>query len=159
MDQAADLTLEQARLLFPGAAASVYLETSARGLLPTTARDAALAYYDARVQGIAKETGGVFDAVEQVRRDFARLIHAEPEEVTLTRNVSEGLNMVIASLPWEAGDNAIVCRDIEHPNGVYALYNMRERRGIEMRLATAERHELAAVTIAGFPHRVVALMY
>lgn len=134
MDQAATLTLEQARALFPGAAACVYLETSARGLLPTTARDAALAYYDARVDGIAKENGGVFDAVEQVRGDFARLIHAEADEVTLTRNVSEGLNMVIASLPWQTGDNAIVCRDIEHPNGVYALYNMRDRHGIEVRI-------------------------
>ena len=34
-------SIEDARLLFPGAAGCVYLENSARGLLPITARDAA----------------------------------------------------------------------------------------------------------------------
>jgi cysteine desulfurase / selenocysteine lyase len=129
--------LQRARLEFPGVNDSIYLETSARGLLPGAARDAALAYYDARVHGIAKETGAVFDAVEAVRARFAALIGVEADEVTLTRNVSEGLNMVVASLPWRTGDNAIVCREIEHPNGVYALYNMRDRHGIEVRVAEA----------------------
>jgi cysteine desulfurase/selenocysteine lyase len=135
MDQSADLPLERARLQFPGAHDSVYLETSARGLIPTGARDAALAYYDARVRGVRKEDGGVFEAVERVCGQFAALVGAEADEVTLTRNVSEGLNMIVASLPWQAGDNAIVCKDIEHPNGVYSLYNMRDRYGIEVRVA------------------------
>lgn len=134
MNYSSDLALERARSEFPGVSDSVYLETSARGLLPKAARDAALAYYDARVHGIAKETGAVFHAVEQVRASFARLVGADPDEITLTRNVSEGLNMVVASLPWSAADNAIVCREIEHPNGVYSLYNMRDRHGVEVRV-------------------------
>lgn len=45
--------------------------------------------------------------------------------------------MIVASLPWQAGDNTIVCRSIEHPNGVYSLYNMRDRHGIEVRVVDA----------------------
>jgi len=126
-----DLSL--ARAQFPGAAETIYFETSARGLLPLSARDAALTYYEARVHAVPKESGGVFEAVELARGKFARLLSAAADEVTLTRNVSEGLNILVASLPWKRGENAIVCRDIEHPNGVYTLYNMRDRHGIEVR--------------------------
>jgi aspartate aminotransferase-like enzyme len=129
--------LAQARTLFPGVNDKIYLETSARGLLPKVALDAAMHFYEAAVRGDAKESGAVYLAAERVREKFARLIGASANEVTYTRNVSEGLNMVIASLPWQAGDNAIVCRDIEHPNGVYSLYNMRDRHGIEVRMVDA----------------------
>jgi len=129
--------LAQARALFPGANGQIYLETSARGLLPKVALDAAMHFYEAAVRGDAKETGEVYLAAERVREKIARLIGAAPDEVTYTRNVSEGLNMIVASLPWQAGDNAIVCRDIEHPNGVYSLYNMRDRHGIEVRMVEA----------------------
>lgn len=127
--------LAQARALFPGANDKIYLETSARGLLPKAALDAAMQFYEAAMRGDAKESGGVYLAAERVREKFARLIGAAANEATYTRNVSEGLNMVVASLPWQRGDNAIVCRDIEHPNGVYSLYNMRDRHGIEVRIA------------------------
>jgi cysteine desulfurase/selenocysteine lyase len=126
--------IAQARTLFPGATGKIYLETSARGLLPKKALDAAMHFYEAAVRGDAKENGGVYLAAERVREKFARLVGAAANEVTYTRNVSEGLNMIVASLPWQHGDNAIVCRDIEHPNGVYSLYNMRDRHGIEVRM-------------------------
>lgn len=130
-------SLAQARTLFPGVNDKIYLETSARGLLPKSALDAAMHFFEAAVRGDAKENGGVYLAAERVREKLATLIGAAREEVTYTRNVSEGLNMIVASLPWQAGDNAIVCRDIEHPNGVYSLYNMRDRHGIEVRVVEA----------------------
>ena len=122
-----------ARAQFPGASDVIYLENSARCLLPAAARDAALAYYETRMRGAAKEHGGVFDAVETTRAKVARLLHADTDELTLTRNVSEGLNIITAALPWQRGDNAIVCKEIEHPNGVYSLYNMRDRHGVDVR--------------------------
>ncbi len=94
--------LAQARALFPGVNDKIYLETSARGLLPKVALDAAMHFYEAAVRGDAKETGAVYLAAERVREKFARLIGAAANEVTYTRNVSEGLNMIVASLPWQA---------------------------------------------------------
>ena len=67
-------TIEDARLLFPGSAGCIYLENSARGLLPSNARDAALRYYDARIAGVAKETDPVFDAERQACDSFATLV-------------------------------------------------------------------------------------
>ena len=130
-------TLEDARLLFPGSEGCIYLENSARGLLPTTARDAALQYYEARIAGVAKETDLVFDAERQACESFASLVGATHDEITLTRNVTDGLNIFVTALPWKAGDNAIVSKEVEHPNGVYALYNMRQRHGIEVKMVEA----------------------
>ena len=130
-------TIEDARLLFPGSDGCIYLENSARGLLPSTARDAALRYYDARIAGVAKETDPVFDAERQACDSFATLVGATPNEITLTRNVTDGLNIFVTALPWKAGDNAVVSKEVEHPNGVYALYNMRQRHGIEVRMVDA----------------------
>ena len=127
-------TIEQARQQFPGTSDCIYLENSARCLLPVTARDAAMRYYDARLAGGAKETDAVFNAAEVAREHFASLVGATPDEVTLTRNVTDGLNILVTALPWTRGDNAVVSKEVEHPNGVYALYNMRDRHGIEIRM-------------------------
>lgn len=128
------LTLEQARKRFPGTTDCIYLENSARGLLPVDAREAAMRYYDVRLAGETKETGAVFNAAEEARERFAELIGATPDEVTLTRNVTDGLNILVTALPWKPGDNAVVSKEVEHPNGVYALYNMRDRHGAEVRM-------------------------
>ena len=47
------------------------------------------------------------DVVEKARAGFAALIGAEPDEIALTKNVSEGVNIIAASLPWREGDNVV----------------------------------------------------
>jgi len=121
---------------FPGTDKWIYFETSARGLLPIGARDAVARYLDDRIyEGGAQAT--MLDRLEGVRGKFARLIGAEPDEVAIVKNVSEGINAIVTSLPWQRGENAVLCTDIEHPNSVYALYNMRDRHGIEVRTVPA----------------------
>ncbi len=127
-------TIDQARQQFPGTGDCIYLENSARCLLPIDAREAAMRYYDARLAGGVKESDAVFNAAEVAREHFAGLVGAAPDEVTLTRNVTDGLNILVTALSWKRGDNAVVSKEVEHPNGVYALYNMRDRFGVEIRM-------------------------
>jgi cysteine desulfurase/selenocysteine lyase len=61
------------------------------------------------------------------------LIGGEPDEVAITKNVSEGLNLFAASLPWQPGDNVVLCPGLEHPNNVFLWYNLRALRDIEVR--------------------------
>ena len=120
------------RRLFPGARDRVYLDISARGLIPTPVRDAVAEHLRVRMhEGGDKE--GLWALVEGARRGFAGVIHAEPGEVAITKNVSEGLNLFASSLPWEVGDNVVVCPGLDHPNNVYLWYNLRRLRGIEVR--------------------------
>ena len=38
---------------------------------------------------------------------LAQLVGADPEEVVLTRNTTESLDLIISGFPWKAGDEAI----------------------------------------------------
>lgn len=69
---------------------------------------------------------------EEVRARFAQLIGARPAEVAFVRNTSEGLSLVAAGLPWQAGDNVIALAD-EYPSNVYPWFGLR-RQGVETRL-------------------------
>jgi cysteine desulfurase/selenocysteine lyase len=121
----------RARRDFPATESTIYLDVAARGILSRDVR-AALDWIldDATQHGGRKELW--FKTVEETRARFARLINAEPDEIAFTKNVSEGLNIVAAGLPWEEGDNVVVALEAEHPNNVYPWLNLR-RHGVEVR--------------------------
>jgi cysteine desulfurase/selenocysteine lyase len=137
MDPNGMLSLEEARDLFPGRTQSTYLSTCTRGLLPVPAREA-LEDHLAGLETGATDKAGLFELTESVRGSFASLVGCDSDEVAYTKNVSEGLNMIAASIDWRDGDNVVVCLDMEHPNNVYPWLNQRARHGIEVR-AVAHR--------------------
>lgn len=120
------------RAMFPGARDKIYMGVPARGLPPQAARTALDAYLDRYVDGTVDKAAN-FEAIERVRAKYARLINAGADEIAFTKNVSEGLNHIAASLPWQPGDNVIVCRELEHPNNVYPWLNLQQRFGVEVR--------------------------
>jgi selenocysteine lyase/cysteine desulfurase len=126
------MDIEEARQLFPGVENQVYLNVSLNGLMPTTARDGALAHLGLRVMGKAVKEE-LHAQAERVRGHVARLVGADPEEVAITKNVSEGLNIFASSLDWHPGDNVVFCPELEHPNNVFLWYNLRQTRGVEIR--------------------------
>lgn len=122
----------EVRDAFPGAREAVYLDVGVCGLLPQVVADAARAHVEERLRGIADKSA-LQGAVERSRRLAADLLGAEADEVAITKNVSEGLNLFASSLPWRAGQNVVLCPDLEHPNNVFLWYNLRRLRGIEVR--------------------------
>jgi cysteine desulfurase / selenocysteine lyase len=123
----ADVTSE-----FPGTIGGPYLDTAARGLPPRSAHAAITASLESVLMGKA-EKDVMFATVERARERFARLINARPGEVAITKNISEGLNIIAAALPWRAGDNVVVCRELEHPNNIFPWAGLKRRLGIEIR--------------------------
>ena len=128
-----DLISEQ----FPGAANQVYLNCAARGLTPRSARKAVDAVLDGGMDG-SGDKDAMFGSVERVRSGLAQMIHADADEVAITKNVSEGLNAIISALDLKAGDNVVLCPDLEHPNNVYPWLHLRERLGVEVRTVVGE---------------------
>jgi selenocysteine lyase/cysteine desulfurase len=61
------------------------------------------------------------------------LIGADADEIAYTKNISEGLNMIATGLPWQPGDNVVLCPELEHPNNVYAWLNLKQH-GVEVRM-------------------------
>jgi len=131
-----DARFAQARSHFPGARRSPYFDTASRGLLPLEAKAAVNDQLDVRIEGTTEKTR-MFDTVDRVRRKYAKLINAEPDEIAYTKNVSEGLNIVAAGIRWQPGDNVILCPQLEHPSNVYPWLNLKSRFGIEVRSISA----------------------
>ncbi|MBM3358641.1 MAG: aminotransferase class V-fold PLP-dependent enzyme [Betaproteobacteria bacterium] len=124
-----------ARGNYPALERWTYLDVAGRGVLSRTARAALDAHLDGRMMdGADKER--FFALIERTRSRFARLIHAAPDEVAFTKNVSEGLNMIATAFHWKRGDNVILCPELEHPNNIYPWLNMR-RYGLEVRTVPA----------------------
>lgn len=108
------------------------MDVAVRGLLSQPVRDAVDRYLDARMEG-RDDKAHLLGTVERARERFAHLIGADPDEVSITKNTSEGLNIVAAGLPWEPGDNLVFCPELEHPNNVYPWLNLPRRLGVELR--------------------------
>jgi len=134
------LDVAAARQLFPYALDAPHLNVAARGTLaaPTVAAMDALVrgHQDGSAQ---KEEWAVLG--EELRARFATLINASPAEVSFTKNTAEGINIVAASFPWQAGDNVVVCPEVEHPNNIYAWLNL-QRLGVEVRTVPARDHAI-----------------
>ena len=143
----------EVRHLFPGALDQVYLDLSVRGLVPTPVAAAAEEHLRGRVTGRGDKAVATA-SVEGARRLLAELIGAHPDEVSVTKNVSEGLNLFASSVDWRPGDNVVLCPDLEHPNNVFLWYNLRALRGIEVRaVEPVDGHLLPDAMAAAMDHR------
>lgn len=96
----------------------------------------ALAGYAHELAGSAYLRGTYYRAAERVRQSTAELIHANPSEVTFTRNTSEGINLVAGGIQWVTGDN-VVSVEMEFPANVLPWMNL-ESRGVTLRRVADE---------------------
>jgi len=74
--------------------------------------------------------------VDGARAKFARLIGAADDDIAIIKNVSEGINAIATAIPWRAGDNVVLCAELEHPNNVLPWLHLR-RLGVQMKLVPA----------------------
>ncbi|GAA4325981.1 aminotransferase class V-fold PLP-dependent enzyme [Pigmentiphaga soli] len=125
---------------FPVFDEMTYIDVGSRSPLPKPTFDKLDAYLRQCMLGQIDKSR-LFELTEDTRARFARLIHAETEEVTFTKNISEGLNVFSSSLNWQAGDNVIICPELEHPNNVYHWLALA-RRGVDVRTVAAANGEI-----------------
>ncbi len=69
-----------------------------------------------------------------LRAACARLIGAEPSEISILKNTSEGLSFVAEGYRWNRGENVITTA-LEFPSN-YTPWKWLERRGVECRVAS-----------------------
>jgi selenocysteine lyase/cysteine desulfurase len=65
----------------------------------------------------------------EIRQKVAAFIGADPEEIALTRNATEGMNTVATGLDLNSGDEVLMT-DQEHPGGRSAWFQRAKRYGI-----------------------------
>ncbi len=113
-----------------------YVDVAARGLLSVGTREAVDAYLDHRM-AIGGDKAWMFQQAEKARSGFAALVGAEPDEITLTKNVSDGVNTVASAISWEEGDNVVFCETLEHPANVFPWYNLSRQQGVQVKSVAA----------------------
>jgi L-cysteine/cystine lyase len=132
--------LAAVRAALPALEAGIYLNTGSVGPLPaeTAAAMAELADYELRT-GRAHYAyyEEMLQRMAEARAAVAAVLTADAADIALTHSTTDGMNVGVWSIDWQPGDRAVTT-SLEHPGGVGALINLRERLGIEVRFVDVD---------------------
>ena len=67
----------------------------------------------------------------------SKLFNCMPEEVVLTDNTTDGINLILNGLPWKPGDEVVLC-DLEHPSVLLPAYNLQSSKGVRLRMVSID---------------------
>jgi len=120
---------------FPWAARGerIYLDHASTGPLPQRARDVQAEANRNRAELWRVEFDYFWDGVIKGREYAARLLHALPEEIAITTNTSQGVNLAARALPFRAGD-VVVASAGEFPANIYPWMGLEKAKGVSLRL-------------------------
>lgn len=100
------------RAKFPVTSRSVYLNTAAAGPLAESTAKAGQLYYEQMMNDGDIHWDAWLARCEEVRRQVAAFINAEPEEIGFTTNTSSGMNLIIDALD---NHGEVISCDLEFP--------------------------------------------
>jgi selenocysteine lyase/cysteine desulfurase len=123
------LTDPRVRESYPVLKEVVYLNVGTYGIMPEPAlADFQSMQADFERRGVA--SNHLFGRkAEETRKRIAALIGAVPEEIAFTRNATDGINLVLAGIDWQAGDEVITTEQ-EHEAMNHPLLYLHQRKGL-----------------------------
>ncbi len=126
---------EYVRSAFPVLSRVNYLNVGTYGIVP----DPALAEFNRlqsefEIYGVAS-SGETHRTSEAARGKIANLIHADIKEIAFTRNATDGINIVLAGIDWQPGDE-VITTDEEHEAMIHPLLYLQRRKGIKFHRIT-----------------------
>jgi L-cysteine/cystine lyase len=137
----AKLDVDAIRRSLPITQRVAYLNTGTAGPLPapTVAALAEAAKAEAE-RGRISPAGfqDLFDRLTELRAGLAAFVGAEPGEIAVSHNTTDGMNIGVWSLPWQPGDR-VVTTTLEHPGALLPLYVLHRRFGVEVEFAEIGR--------------------
>ena len=158
--------IQRIRQEMPAAASRLYFNTGTFGPLPNcvikTMQERLLFEYENGRLG-AEAFEAITTIYHTARSAAARLLNAEVDEITLTDNTGEGMNIISHGINWQQGDEVITTNH-EHISALAPLYQIRDRYGVVIRVADlgplAERSVLKAIADLITPRtRLIALSH
>ena len=143
------MDIQAIRTQIPALAHTAYLNTGWSGPPPTRVAQAMKDRIDQEL-----ELGPIMPEVlesgreiqSQARAAVARLLNTSLEEVLVTRNTTEGLNIVLSGLDWEPGDEIIIC-DMEHGSVIAPAQLMGQRYGVAVKVVDLEVQDSSEVIL------------
>jgi L-cysteine/cystine lyase len=108
-----------------------YLNIGTNGPLPKRSYDAITEYFrleleEGRIGMPAFQR--IMEGREQARKAVANLLQCSTDEVALTHNTTEGMNIALMGIDWQPGDEVITASS-EHEGGLNPVALLKERYG------------------------------
>jgi len=162
------LDVEKIRSDFPILQTGViYMDSAASSLTPEPVLDKMMEFYHryrANVdRGIHQLSQKASEEYELAHRKVAQFLNARSEEeIVMTRNTTEGLNIVANGLKWKKGDK-IVTTLMDHHSNFIIWQRVRQRHGVKLEaikpnaqglfdLADFERATDDSTRVVAIPH-------
>ena len=143
------MDIKTIRSQIPVLAHTAYLNTGWSGPPPTRVAQAMKERIDQELeQGpIMPEVLAAGREIQaQARAAAARIFNASIEEVLVTRNTTEGLNIVLSGLDWNQGDEIIIC-DMEHGSVIAPAQLIGQRYGVAVKVVDLEMFDSSEVIL------------
>ena len=143
------MDVENIRSQIPVLAHTAYLNTGWSGPPPTRVARAMKERIDQELeQGpIMPEVLAAGREIQaQAREAAARMLNASVEEVLVTRNTTEGLNIVLSGLDWNQGDEIVIC-DMEHGSVIAPAQFIGQRYGVAVKVVDLEMFDSSEVIL------------
>jgi len=120
---------------FPWAARGdrIYLDHAATGPLPQRARDAQAEANLNRAELWRVGFDYFWEGVVKGREHAARLLNASADEIAITTNTSQGVNLAARALPFTAGD-VVISSAGEFPANIYPWMGLEKAKGVILEL-------------------------
>ena len=120
-----------------------YMNTGWSGPPPRRAAEAMKARIDLEMDW-GPTTADVYESGREIqvqaRSAAARLLNAPEESVLVTRNTTEGLNIVMSGLDWQEGDEIVTC-NLEHSSVLSPSFHAGLRYGVKVNVVTLDPHD------------------
>ena len=128
------MNLKKYKNIFPVAKSDVYLNHAAIAPFSFNVIKAINEFLVMRSQNGVDVFAFVVEKKKELKKNISTLINGNPENIAIIGNTSEGLNWLVNSLSWNAGDR-ILLTDYEFPSNVYPFLNLK-RFGVEVDFVT-----------------------
>ena len=114
----------------------IYMNAGTSGPQPRWALQAQqehMAWFNCRGPGSFEVVKRSVEVEREIRQALARFFGGHPRQYALTQSTSEGINIVLNSLPWEPGDE-IVTTDLEHGGLALPVYHRAKTAGLGLKI-------------------------
>ncbi|WEJ08611.1 aminotransferase class V-fold PLP-dependent enzyme [Sinorhizobium prairiense] len=125
-------SIDNIRSEFPATKKYIYMDVANQGLISRTTLGSFEKHLQNRLSGVNDELFQLRE-VERTRARFGSFIGADANEIAITKNASEGINILANAFDWKAGDNVILCPQLEHANNILPWLQIRKKFCIELR--------------------------
>jgi L-cysteine/cystine lyase len=140
------------RAALPALEAGIYLNTGSVGPLPaeTAAAMAELEAYELQTGRAHPDYWTeTLQRMAEARAAVAAVLTADAADIALTHSTTDSMNAGIWAIDWRPGDRAVTT-SLEYPGGIGALYNLRDRLGIELEFVDVSPERSEADVLATF---------